>query len=566
MQSTLARISTLAVLLTLALPVGPLEAEEASADVDVFAAALRAGGAIKKEKARAFTLERIALAWARTDFCAEALAALRAGGDGVSAEAALDVALICAETVADLTARRLLTFARGRVNMAPDPVQRAVGLAALAGAHAELDQVSARDDAARRAGAAVPATCVPLDAVLSRTTLALRFLDAGMEAWAARLLAGAARVAMDLPGDPTDIDDRWSKDEDPQGALTAAVLGHLRFYAEEAPGFDPPPPLKDCPPAKTKAAARIAEEKPVALAAVSAVLRRFGDAENAALARTMASALVWGIRDAEAQDRAAHGAGTLLAERAPPEDAIGFLSDVASVAPNPARKVFSRLVFTNGLRTRTPMGAYLEAIMSLSMSPGPPQGSVGRFNAAVARAFLDLGDPVRALDVASKIVDADDREPILAELLPSLAAVSPERAKAARDGIEGPWLALEGLCDQASAKGLEDAWRASLMIEKNAARNLMLHRIGRHHLRCGDTSRALGTTRRMTGKKRDRLLWSISLRQLDAGDSVAALETIRDIKSQGHRARAIAEVALRLGKAGATLDAAGAELLRSLTP
>ncbi len=568
MQSTLARTVTLAALLTLALPAGPAAAEDAPGERDVFAAALRASGAIKTPKARAFTLERIALAWARTDFCAEALDALRAGGDAVDAEAALDVALVCAETVADETAGRLLTFARGRVNRAADPIQKALHLAALAGAYAELDQGSDQAAAAARAADALPATCVPLEAVTARAALALRFLDAGMEGWAVHLLSGATRVALAMPGTPRVIDGLWGPDDDPLAALSAVVMDHLRFHEDEAPGFSPPAPLAGCPAAGPPESRAVDPGKPVALAAISAVLRRLGDMEGAALARRLSSTLVWGVRPARNQDEATDGAGSLLAKDAPPEDAIAFLSDVASITPDPARRIFARMVFSGQLKTWGPTQDYLEALMSLSQSPGPPEGNADRFNAAVARAFLDLGDPLRALDVTAKIGGEAARGPILLDLLPALIAVAPERAKELDAGIAEPLISLEGVCEHtaANAAALGDVRRAAIAVEDNNLRNQLLQRLGRYHLRCGDPDRAAGVTRRMSGKRRDRLLWSVAMQRLDAGDAVAALETIKDIRSQGHRARAIAEVALRLGKSGGTLDAAGADLLRSMTP
>jgi len=170
--------------------------------------------------------------------------------------------------------------------------------------------------------------------------------------------------------------------------------------------------------------------------------------------------------------------------------------------------------------------------------------------------------------VASKIEDDAVRDPVLLELLPALTTVAPERAKKLDAGVAAPLISLAGICDPtpANTAALEDVWRASISVDDNGLRNQLLQRLGRHHLRCGDLTRAEGATRRMTGKRRDRLLWSVAMRRLDAGDSVAALETIGDIKSRGHRARAIAEVALRLGKAGVGLDAAGADVLRSLAP
>ena len=79
MMSTHLRISTLAILFTLVIPAGAVNAGDEAPEVDVFAAALRAGTSISNAKTRAYTIERIALAWAHTDFCEEALVALRAG-------------------------------------------------------------------------------------------------------------------------------------------------------------------------------------------------------------------------------------------------------------------------------------------------------------------------------------------------------------------------------------------------------------------------------------------------------------------------------------------------------
>ncbi|MFH1530573.1 MAG: hypothetical protein ABIK09_07550 [Pseudomonadota bacterium] len=616
MQSIPPRIPILVLFLSLSLPAVPAWGTEEPAEVDVFAAALRAGASIAKAKARAFTFESVALAWARTDFCEEALDALRAAKDVVGAEQALETALICAETVADETAQRLLTFARGRINQEPDPLQKALHLASLAGAYEQLEQDQDRDDTAARATAALPTTCDPLDTVLGRTALARRFLDVGMEAWAGRLLPGAARVALDLPGDPVGLDGPWSPGDTPEAALTDAILGHLRFYKDDAPGFAPPPPLQGCP-APAWPAGRVAPEKPVALAAVATVLRRLGDAENATLAREVASTLVRGIRDAGDRDRAADAAATLLIDEAPAEDAVSFLSAIARTAPNPARKAFARMVFSGRLRSRSPTGTFLQAVMSLAASLGPPEGVEDQFRAALARALVNLGDPERAHDVAITIEAKDLRQPILLEVLSALAEVDSGRAIVSVGGLPAGWKAailfrigvalrrhadldeeadeafrmareampkspkpnpghVEALLasvDAAKALGeprdpgvLEAARKLAATINAKGVGNELLERIGHRYLRLGETRRVGGIARRMTGKKRDRLLWSVAMHQLDAGHSAASLETICDIRSPGRRVRAVAEVALRLGKAGGTLDAAGADILRKMAP
>ena len=614
MRTIPAQVLVLVALLTLALPGGATPDANDPREVDLFAVAIQAARAIPEVTQRSFTLGKIALAWARTDLCREALVALEAGGKEIGAEPALEAALICSETVADETARQLLDFARGRIDREPDPMKKALYLASLGGAFAQMEQEEDRNAAAAQAAAALPPTCVPLEAVSTRSALALRFLDQGMEAWAAPLLAGAARVALDLPGAPVVLDGIWGPDDTPQRDLTDAVMGHLRFYADDAPGFSPPAPLRDCPAREALEDGGVATEKPVALAAVSTVLRRMGDAENAALARTLASTMIWGIRDPDSRARATEEAASWLADEAPAEDTVAFLLAVAAAAPAPTRKVFTRMVFTGGLRTQMPTETFLQSILSLAASSGPREKDADWFRAALARALLGLGDPERAHDTAGMITKDELRRSVFLQVLPQLARVDSGRAIIACGALTGGWKAaalyrigaalerhgdeddaaealrradevlpkqpkptpgdVQGLLafmDTAKTRGgtpdpgtLESARKLAVAIPDNAARNALLEELGGRYLRRGEADRALGLARRMEGKKRDRLLWSIAMHQLDPNPTAAAIETILAIRNPGHRARALAEAALRLTKSGATLDTAGEELLQKM--
>jgi len=620
MKCTFRNLLLAGLLLLIGITAAQAEPPDPPDSVDPFAATLRAAAAIPKAKDRIYTIERVALAWARTDFCDEALQALQVEGYHVDAGAALEVASICVETVAGETAAKLLGFAQVRITQTVDPQQRALHLASLAGAYHYLERIEERDRAAQEAAATLPETCDPLATVLDRTALARQFIEVDMEAWAVHLLAGAARVALDLPGHPR-IGGVWAPDDTPQEDLTEAIMVHLRDLGSDAAGFTPPPPLKGCPAAKKTAADFVAPEKVVALAAVSTVLRRLGDTDNAKPARILAVTLVRTIEDPAARARSVDEGAALLAKASPAEDAIFFLSAVAEDAPEAVRRAFGRMVFKGRLVTKNPVGLYVQTLMGLAEAPGPPQSYEDRFRIDLAQALLDLGAPEQAHEMATKVSAKGPWKPLYLKVLTALAPMDPGRAIISTGGMKGPWgsatlyriaaaLARSGqkedveedmkealelaaerfpkeiganrgtveallarldaapLVDPSnkSVDDLDAAREQAITLPDDSARNKLLDDIARRYLRREDATRTGELARHMSGQLRDRLLWSIGMYHLDAGRSVVALETIQAMKSDGHRVRALAEVALRLAKAGLDLDAASMEELRKLVP
>lgn len=509
MKCTSRNLLLAGLLLGLCIPAAQAEPPGPPDPVDPFAATLRAAAAIPKAKDRVYTLERVAVAWARTDFCDEALRALQVEGDQVDAGAALEAASICAETVAGETAGKLLGFAQVRITQTVDPEQRALHLASLAGAYHYLERLEERDRAAQEAAATLPETCDPLATVLGRTALARRFMELDMEAWAVHLLAGASRVALDLPGQPL-IGGVWDPEDTPQEDLTKGVMGHLRKMGGDAAGFTPPPPLKGCPATKMIAADFVAPEKAVALAAVSTALRRLGDADHADLARLLAVSFVRAIDDPAVRNHAANEAAALLAKAAPAKDAVFFLFAVAEDAPDAVKQAFGGMGFRGRLATKN----HLKEAISAAAERFPKEFEANRGTIEALLSRLDT-TPATGLDGAS----ADD---------------------------------------------LDAARVQAIALPDDSARNELLDGIARRYLLLGHADRAAGLARRMSGRTRDRLLWSIGMHHLDAARTVVALETIQAMKSDGRRVRALAEVALRLAKAGVLLDAAGADMLRKL--
>ena len=350
---------------------------------------------------------------------------------------------------------------------------------------------------------------------------------------------------------------------------------------------------------------------------VATVLRRLGDNENAELARRLGSTVIAEIVDGVERDQAVKQAAMLLIDEAPAEDAVSFLLEVLETAPDPARKAFARMVFTGHLRARAPTNDFLRGVMSLAATPGETSSKGDRFRVSLARALVGLGDPERAHEIAMEIKTDGLWQRSYVQILPALSQVDPDRAIIAANGLTNGWKAaalfgmgvamsrradqadeaaeilrlaeeampeipeanpgdLEALLasiyaaralgQEAEPGALDAARKLAVSISSDAERNRILDRIGRMYLRIDNYSRALGATRRMTGKKRDRLLWSVAMRQLDVGDSVAALKTISDVKDPGRSARALAEVALRLAKSGTSLGPAGSELLDEIVP
>ncbi|MBM4372688.1 MAG: hypothetical protein FJ098_13590 [Deltaproteobacteria bacterium] len=584
---------------------------------DAFAATLRAAGALSG-KARAYTLERVATAWARGDLCGRALEALRAAGDAVDPGRSLEIAVMCAETGTDDDARRLLTLARGRILQCRDPLERGLHLAALAGVFQCMDQLDERDAAAQAAWEALPATCDPLVEVQQRTALARRFATVDLAPWAAHLLAGAARVAADLPGRPS-AGAGWNRDLDHRRALTDAAGAHLALLGGEAGESRPRPPLQGCEGKDLSVSRdhRVAD-RAMATAAVAATLDALGDPETGALGRKLAAALVLAMESPEERDRAVRWIGPLLAREASGAAATGFLAAVADTVPGAAREVFLRLARSQDLPMPPRAGpTSISMALDLARTLAPPKGRERhRFRRAAARWFLLGKAPLEAWDLV--LSEGDPFDPLALKVLEDAVPMNPQRAADTAASLPDAWRAAalfrvaaartrlgdaeggretreaalaamppklrpeRGHVEALLARGDADrdhpegATEADLLarageladgVRPERDRTRLLDRIARRWVRAGSEAQALAVALRMSrGVERDRLLGFMALRHLDAGRTREALSLLPRIRSDGRRIRALAEVALHLVKASETLPPDAAKLLDALAP